>query len=48
MVDYIKKALEEFPVKFGAGASKPSLATADMFRGDVSKKLDENKKEVFH
>ena len=48
MKDYVKEMLAEFPVKFKKGDKAPNPATADMFKEDTSKKLNEQEKEIFH
>ena len=49
MVDYIEDMLREFPVKFNdANGTVPAAAGIDLFKEDLSKKLNEKEREQFH
>ena len=48
MTAYVKKMLQEFPIKFKEGMTQNTPAGVDMFGPDESKKLNENEKETFH
>ena len=48
MANYIKRMLEEFPVKFHKHKFIGTPAGQDMFSGDDSKKLNEQERELFH
>ena len=48
MHDYIKDMLEEFPIKFGKDARVATPANSNLFKEDNSKKLDQEKRELFH
>ena len=49
MVTYIEEMLREFPVKFNEDSGKiPAVAGIDLFKEDLSKKLNEKEREQFH
>ena len=48
MTNYVKRMLEEFPVKFHKHEYIRTPAGQDMFSADDSKKLDERERELFH
>jgi hypothetical protein len=48
MIDYIRDMLAEFPVKFKKSDRAVNPATADLFKEDTGKKLNENEREIFH
>ena len=49
MVEYVENMLEEFPVKFSSSDGvTPAVAGIDLFKEDLSKKLDMNQREQFH
>ena len=48
MIEYIKEMLSEFPIKFKKGEKTANPAVADLFKEDLSKKLNEQEKEIFH
>ena len=48
MTEYVKNMLKEFPVKFNDDGKITSTAGVDLFKEDVSKKLNEKERETFH
>ena len=48
MKEYVKKMLQEFPIKFQKEAKQATPAGIDMFNPDESKKLNESEREAFH
>ena len=48
MTEYVKNMLEEFPVKFNDYGKVASPAGVDLFKEDLSKKLNEKERELFH
>ena len=48
MFDCMDGMFKEFPLKFSENTTTNNPAKADMFSGDLSKRLDPEKKQVFH
>ena len=48
MDDYIKRMLEEFPIKFEKGQIAVTPAGVDLLSAGKGKKLDDNFREIFH
>ena len=48
MTAYMRKMLEEFPIKFNNDSSQSMPAGVDMFNKDESKPLNDNEREAFH
>ena len=48
MKEYIKEMLSEFPIKFNKKDRSVNPATADLFKEDTGKKLNEAEREIFH
>ena len=48
MTAYVRKMLEEFPIKFNRDSSQSTPAGVDMFNKDESKPLNNNERETFH
>ena len=48
MFDHMDGMFKEFPLKFNKSTKVNNPAKADMFSEDLSKRLDPEKKQVFH
>ena len=48
MTAYVRKMLEEFPIKFNRDSNQSTPAGVDVFNKDKSKPLNDNEREIFH
>ena len=48
MIDYVKRMLEDFSIKFKNGDRTANPANTELFNGDISKNLENDQKELFH